>query len=425
MASTYHWKAGVNGNWVTGHHWDLPGSPSGSAVAVIDQPGTYAVTISAGATIDVAAVTLDSAFAQLDLYGTLQATHGITDDNGGIILEKTGTFAAGTTLTLGGSAGLVITSSRTLDNIRVEFSPVGIGEYPLIAVDGTTTLGSHAVLAFAAGIGDAVSGGFARTGPTLGVTGSMINHGTILVEASAEPSMQLDLFDNAGLLSFGAGAAISTQTDSAFTDFVNSGSIQLAAGATLGVRGQEYYVVATSSEILEGAFSSTGTITLAKGAVLEVDVSLNSTSLANIVSSGGTILVTGTLDNTGNTLNFSTDDSLASLLLASTGYTGAVPGVLTGGTLVAGAAETAFAMSPGTLQGVTQIGELVANGLSFDAGLTLLGGGGTGPGTLDAVNFTAVDNETLAHASLIVGDLGNALGLTLGASLSVTFAADA
>ena len=218
MASTYHWKAGVNGNWVTGHHWDLPGSPSGSAVAVIDQPGTYAVTISAGATIDVAAVTLDLAFAQLDLYGTLQATHGITDDNGGIILEKTGTFAAGTTLTLGGSAGLVITSSRTLDNIRVEFSPVGIGEYPLIAVDGTTTLGSHAVLAFAAGIGDAVSGGFARTGPTLGVTGSMINHGTILVEASAEPSMQLDLFDNAGLLGFGAGAAISTQTDSAFTD---------------------------------------------------------------------------------------------------------------------------------------------------------------------------------------------------------------
>src|SRR6516165_2114412 len=94
---------------------------------------------------------------------------------------------------------------------------------------------------------------------------------------------------------------------------------------------------------VSNAWSNTGTIT-ATNATVNLGGSFTLAALGTFNRSGGTVNLTGTLDNTGTTLAFT----------ATTGSWNLVNGTLLGGTVTeADGAELTFTSSGGMLNGVT------------------------------------------------------------------------
>jgi RHS repeat-associated protein len=140
---------------------------------------------------------------------------------------------------------------------------------------------------------------------------------------------------------------------------------------------------ATASTLtLAGPWSSTGSLGVSGGGTLNLAGTFTTADVASFSRNGGTVNLTGTLDNTGTTL----------ALDATTGSWNLASGALKNGTLSeAGGAELVFTPSGGTLDGVTA-----------DSDLDL---------TATGANVHIVDGLTLNNATVW---LGNASGPTYG-----------
>src|SRR5262249_27514152 len=153
-------------------------------------------------------------------------------------------------------------------------------------------------------------------------------------------------FTNQGTVNVSNGDRIHIQS----TNFSNAAAGTIAVGAN-----SEAYIAPDNS------WSNAGLITLASGAKLHVGGNFSAAGLGSITNSGGQILIEGTFDNTGNTLD-------------GTGFM--AQAVLNGGTVHSGTVTSAglvFSTNGGTLDGVTYKGPLdlsatstsvhIANGL--------------------------------------------------------------
>ena len=222
-----------------------------------------------------------------------------------------------------------------------------------------------------------------------------MGHGaTLIATAGVVP---FDSFDGNFVLG-GAGSIVNdgrliVAGPTAFADltggFTNAGSIDVGGG-TLEIDAN-------------ASFCNTGTVTLwGGGSTLLLDDDLSVAALGTVVGSG-TIVIGGTLDNTGNTLSLAYGSPFPNLQLGEAGS-----GVLQGGTVVSDGGPLAAGF--GVLSGVTWEGplslEFPADVLAVRDGVSVITPGG-GPGEIsitgsgDALVF--LDNETLNNTDVQLG----------------------
>lgn len=203
--------------------------------------------------------------------------------------------------------------------------------------------------------------------------------GTILVDGTAgyEPSLQIDT---------AAGATLSQPVEvlsgSALVEggFTLTGELSASGStATIGLFGGQDY------ESGQDQWLNLGTVAVSNGATLLLGGDETDADFGTLALSGATVILTGTLENAGHTLN----GTSGPLVGATLGYGGTV----IGGVLDAGALDLSFgslSYEGGVLDGVTLI-----NGLTMTGGAVTLAGGST----VYAGAGTAVGTITLAGSA--------------------------
>lgn len=294
-------------------------------------------------------------------------TNTVTIGSGGTASMNAVTIGGNNTLAVIGT----LIAQSIIDNAVLSFSgnrtlaatPMSVGGLVLVQSGGTLTLASNEPVT--------VSGAAA----SFGGGGSLISKGTI---------------SNAV-----AGSTLSIVPAS----FVNQGTIA-AAGGTLTIGFDDGLVGG-----VRGTWSNSGVISLSSQAALNLDGVVTTAGLGTI--NGATdVSLLGTLNNAGATLSVvGTGKPLGTVNLTQTG-------VVSGGT-IADASGTGFTFNSGAFSGVTYQGPLViandGGGLTVRNGLTAVGAGGTGAGTIsldgDAqLNF--VGSQTIDNASINLDGIG-------------------
>ena len=279
-AGTRQWL-GQTGNFGNAARWAPSGVPGASETASL--AGTVAYVATQTGTNSVGALILNNALANLTVAGSLTATGGLALQHGTLYLP--GTLRNTMVSQTGGS--LLATSGGTLDGVT------WLGN--LTASAGMTI--RNGLTLFAA---DGVSAGrMIVDGGTVTIADAeVIDRATIQLDGTLLAAADLTLGAHA-ILQAGPG-----QTRLSVTGrLANAGRILVSAG-TLGLGGS-----ATTG------FSNTGTITVSAGA--ELDLSVGAGSLAGLlagvltVDPGGTLVLAGTLDLGGASLDFRTGSPLA------------------------------------------------------------------------------------------------------------------
>ncbi len=405
------WKSGVSGDWATAANWSNGTVPGSGDDVTIGASGTYTVTINgpqaarslslkaAGATVVDSstlsmngALTLTAGTFQLNSGGvisgaTLSATGGVFLWNGGTLNGDTyrGTIdmsaansvlrigAAGLIATGSGGSGngtidltgngdqLVVTNNQTLDKATINIG--GASGYATI-YDYDTTSTNHTTT-FGAGLTINQTGVDAQLADYVGYAG--------------------DGFVNAGKIVAGVNGGqflISSQS------FANAGTIAVSNGDTMTINSANW--------------SNSGAMTVT-GATLRLNGAFTSASLAKITSNSSTVIIGGTVTNSGPALAVGTGAKLAQLTLASSGS-------INGGTIKD--AGAGFVWNSGTLSGVTYDGTLdmsaAGSVLKIGAGgLTAKNAAGTGPGTISLTGsgsqLIVLNNQTLDNATINIG----------------------
>ena len=430
MMPKYTWLTGTSADWTTGSDWDAGTYPDApDAEAIITGDGAYAVSIAAGETIAVDAVTLDAAGATLSVAGvlalggadallSLQAgalkgggvVQGGTIALGGGFLQMSGGTLDGVTVlgtlaparfyavnVMGGLTVLAadgsqpgsidltggvlnVLDSETLDNVGITIGGPFGGLQEMTAGD-TLTLGANASLEVAGGSLATVAGTTLDNlglmvldadlaGPPTGIAAAMVNDGSLLISGGAGNSWSFigASFTNAGAVEIGAQGALIV---SAGTGFANSGTIVIDAGATL--------------ELDQN-------VTLA---------ALTGPGGGSIDNEGGTLVVTGTLDLGGGTLGVDAGGLFGVLTLS---------GTVANGTIAPG--DGVLALPGATLDAIGVLGTLdIDNGaslysVSVEGGLRAVGGQAgllVNGGTLNLLDSETLDNFAIG---LGYGDIG-------------------
>ncbi len=537
--TTITWKGGADLNWFSPLNWIGNSAPQagddavigGSVTVTIDASSAAAagVTLTGGAALQVASnLALSGTLAgSLLLSGTLTGgtltTAPVTTGGtlvgvslayaapvlGGVVIDPATAASAaigvaGTlTLTPGLYGGSITLDPTLVQGVAVLQAGIGSGAVT-IAPAGTVLIGEAAALATTLPPAESV-----------GITGALLNEGTISgnfgYAASADVTIGGASFVNRGLvsldpvsiretLSSGPAPHSTTTTyteafgptlDISAADFVNLGTINLAGGTLelTGATASNQGVIALSdvptqfaggpgtltNEVVIGTagFSNTGTITADMVAIAAA------LSLAALGSIDGQLLISGTLDLGGGTLDathygsvFVTGTVRDGTLKSGTGTLtilgGAALDAVTvdqpGGITVYGpntlegipAGATAVTLDAATVKldfaaaasitgvGITAGGAGIADTLALDAGtvtldaastLTLLGGTLTvsGPGTLADDGSISVNAGTLSLGAALIGSgsLAVAAGATLldsgtvGGTLTITLGANA
>ncbi len=313
-------------------------------------------------------------------------------------LTNGSTFAAGSTVTVGSSAGLGIAQTQTVDNVAVT-----LNANSYVAVEGATSvvLGSGVTVSQAASTTGNVGANFDFTG-----TGNLTNQGTIQVlNASATTTVNPSgSFTNSGTLKVGGATAAILN--------IAPGGAGVATGSPTWTNTGSMVVDANGTLNLGGRMTTAG---------------LNLPGISRL-NSGGTINITGPLDNTAG-------GPLA--LTTATGSFGLAAGTISGGSITAtgGAALAPNTNSNNQLSGVT-IGTgavlnlsasntyvRLTNGSTFAAGSTVTVGSSAGLGiaqtqTVDNVAVTLNSNSYLAVEGATSAVLGS--GVTVSQTASTT-----
>jgi hypothetical protein len=429
--ATISWLSGVSNAWNTPAAWSGGVVPSGTLDDVgIAAPGSYTVSLGAADSVTVNSLVLNAPGAILSVGGTLalRGALGVLTLQSGV-LKGAGTLQggvlklAGGTLAMGGgtldgmtvlgtlapsrfsplavvngltvknAAGnghgtidltggaLSVLDSETLDNMAINLGGT-YGVLQLGAADAvapvTLTLGTQASLATSGG---AIAGAAGST---------LVNRGSMAVSLdlsgaglTIDPSLT-----NAGSMTIAAGSGnVATVNGLAFT---NAGQITLGNNATLNITNAA------------GIFANSGSITLGAGALLAIAQNLTLAGLGQVSNSAGKLVLSGTLDLAGGTLD-TASGAFARTTISGTVRSGtiyghggalALPGVTLDGITLRGTLDISQPLNATTGYTVT-----IANGLGADTQ------GGIVPVLLNAagdqLSFTG--STTLDNLSVIIG----------------------
>ncbi len=377
------------------------------------------VTLGTG-TLDVAAA---GAFSNLALSGTVKG--GVLAAGGGVLALPGATLdgvsvqgaldlsnpGAGYTVTV--KNGLTAIGPASIDARSDTLSFAGSATLDNLTVTIGQTAANFAQLHFPASGLQAVAGGTITLGAATVVTAegsafvavpSLVNHGSLVVAPAATLAFGTSILVNSASVSIGAGGKLSVAT------LANSGSITLDAAGTLEV---------DSSATLPQLIASIGSID----------------------TSGGQLVLGGTIDLLGGTLNVAATGLFSNLVLTGTVKNGTL--VESGGTLTMGAAASQFGVTVvagPTLDGVVFAGTLdlggPTKGIAIKNGLTVrsVDGGSSGTINLSGGQLTVLDTETLDNLAISLGapgapadavadsiwDANTGAALALGAGVVVT-----
>lgn len=345
----YAWNVG-NGNWSAAGSWTPAGGPPGlNDNATVNIAGTYTVTLNTNQSVHD--LTLNNATATLSQTGAKTLTVGgtvalaagkyILNDGtisggsitsaGGLLqpqvtggtlnnvavgvgvldfttfgqlkLQGTSTLAAGTTLNLNAGSRIGFQQTTALDNLTVNLA----GFSPALSVDGsnTLTLGSSTTIT-----STTPAGGLLTSGLFVGGTGVIQNKGLVRTTGSGLLFINPTSFVNqsGGIVRGSSGGTVQIQT----------GGVINQAGGTFDANGGTFNLLGTN-------WSNQGAITLGSG-TLNLGGSFTTAGIGTVNRTGGTVMITGALDNSAATL----------ALNASTGsYQLAQNGSITGGGVTA------------------------------------------------------------------------------------------
>jgi RHS repeat-associated protein len=390
LLSTVTWINLNGGDWDTASNWqDQSGVnrvPGPSDDAVINVAASPTITHAQGVTDTVQSLTAADPFilssGTLNITGTLSTSSSfqITGGTLGMATVQTGTTITATggggeslnNITLAGTvvaaqAVLFATGGLTMESgslIQVgdaghtgsiQFSGDqtvgGTGEFRFVGEGGGFNIFDNLTLA----PGITIHG---TNGTLFNVTGSLTNQGTI----SSDSSGAISLNGNPG----------TSATNAA------SGTLAAAGGTlNLGFINSDNY-----------QWSNAGQILVQPNSTLNLGARFTTAGLGAYTNNGGTINLTGTLNNTGATL----------ALNSGTGSWFLAGGTVDGGT-VATADGTALIAGGGTLQGVTLGGTV--NGNAEPGTLTDPTGGITVNGGLTLVNNTVIQVGDASHSGFI------------------------
>jgi hypothetical protein len=349
----------------------------------------------------------------------------------------------GTINVTGKGAILYVDNTQTVSSVMINIgASAGSATFGLYHVftslptSETLTLASTTVVDFK-GYGTLTSGNFGGDG--------IVNYGLIEQTAGLTSAITGSAFTNDGTLTASDAKgvfAIDTNT------FVNSANINVSNGDQLVLASFNSITLSATSAISVGArstlkigqsfgsttWSNLGAITLATNSTLDLGGEFTLSEVGTITNNGGAVYVTGTLNNTGQTLS-------------GTGALGVVD--LNGGTVLGGIVEStgvkfasggASSVSTSTLNDVTFYGPLNLTGqnqsVALTGGTTIVGSSGTGPGVvnvsgldaqLDFAGTQTVSNLTLnitggnGPASLGFQDFNGSSIITLASSATLDF----
>jgi hypothetical protein len=358
---------------------------------------TYIGTLSLGA---ADAVTLADN-SVLAVSGGGGGTAAVNGAGAALLLEGAATLLDNATIGLGGNSGTAslgttdswLATQATTATLGANLTIVQDGKFAAVDANATTPVHGFGLSDTLVNEGNIVAG-FAGGTFTIGGYGTFINQGTIT--ASNQATLVLN--------------AIA---------FANTGTIALSGGATavLGGPADVYGQVP--------AWSNSGVISL-NNATLVLSGAMSTGQLGRI-SGTGTIVLAGTLANTGATLTLGTGGQLPALSLAGTIIGGSI--VDPGGNLAISAGGAAL------LDGVTDSGTLNLGAagayLTVRDGLTLIGtanvtGAGSEIGFLGSQTFNGAQVSLGAAGTAAVIDVLHNYGqqgattLTLGGGTTIT-----
>jgi len=457
--TTFTWAAGVSGDWGMGSAWLPDGAApnAGDAAVLIDAPGDYTVTIangegfvantvsldSAGAMLSVQAggtLTLDGAAAALTVTagifdlagllvggtvtagigGTLQLDTGATLENvtwqgplavgdgqtltvlGGLTVEAAGGAPGSIDLSAGGGL-LNVQGNATLNNVTLDFGGNSDDRLDDPANDGATlTLGGGFTLTQGGGT-DILGAPYYNPGPLADSRDTLINNGTIDADGGTL-AIYDGTFSNTGSIAAAGGDVLVDGSS-----FGNSGSISIAADGTLDLSNTtlandgQISIGAGGELILNAVASDSGGITLDSVGTLDLQGPL--TDLDGVTGDGGVLLIGGSLDLGGGTLDVRPTGPTSTVEVSRTA-------TLADGTVIADGGTLALNRTA-ILQAITWQGPLTfayGQQLNVVGGLTVEAAGGA-PGSIDLSAggglLDVLDSETLNTATLNFGQRGS------------------
>lgn len=437
---------GRSGDWATAADWSHGVPDSATATAVLGGAKHFTLTVGAGESFAVGAVSISDAAATLALAGTLTLSGDLSLGAATLDLMTGGEIAGGTIVT---GTGALDFGGGTLDacdiigplnlggarpdlliagGLKVSAAGGGAGQVSLGASGGTIVFeGSQAfngaTISSEAGYNNSIQ----ATGTlTLGTQAlfsavnsrttfsgvDVVNAGTIDTSGSAAGiSLKVDTFTNKGAISVGGYfGSVYVGGDS----FTNHGQISVSGGGShFNSYAHEFLNAADGSmtvasggtiamgDYLQGLindrFNNLGTITVDYGGALVMSGNFSARQIGDVVNDGA-LQLKGNIDNAQGTLTFGAGGLGGDVTLYATIHGGVVVG------------NSASLDLQGALDNVDWRGTLdllsYAN-LAIENGGTFTGINGTGPGTVlvegELSSLILVGNETIDNATIYLG----------------------
>ena len=416
----------------TAGSWSNTGTMNVQAGATLNLGGSY-TTAGLGIFPPAPAGSFSRTGGTVNLTGTLDntgSTLALDSRTGGWNVFG-GTIIGGTITTSGGNVLTAVNSSNTMSGVTL---------------DGTLDMGSVFAPKMNVTSGLTLNGTILLGGTSVGEVGTLTAQGTqawsgtgsILFGGIDTTSLTIS---SGATLTLGAGLTLHGQSGEISGTFINQGTINAdLAGRTAGSTADEDWTLIGTGWINQGTlqvdngatlktagtWSNTGTMNVQAGATLNLGGSYTTAGLGifapapagSFSRTGGTVNLTGTLDNTGSTL----------ALDSRTGGWNVFGGTIIGGTIttsggnVLTAVNSSNTISGVTLDGTLDMGSVFAPKMNVTSGLTLNGtillGGTSGS---DVGTLTAQGTQTWSGTGSILfgGSDTTSLAISSGATLTL------
>jgi len=441
---------------VSPSNWTNPGALIASANTVLTLAGAWSSTGTITATS--ATVNLGGTFSSTGLVitrtgGTINLTGAMTNTGNTVTFTATtgawnllgGTINGGTLVFTASDRLLMTSSGGTLADVQVNGELLLDTTNAAVRVAGTTRFAAARLSANNAGIqfapgytlNDLVVAEGAATGQRT-ITGAVGGNGTITISstgvirlaAGAGANLTIQNSNSATVINNGLISAEAAGRSLTFnnTTFTNNGATQVSAG-TLDISPTNWSnagsVTASNAVLnLAGTWSSTGTIVATNSTVNLGGVFL--TTGFSLSRTGGVVNVTGQMNNTGNTFNFT----------PSTGAWNLSGGSISGGAInFIGSDRLLITPNAGTLFDVQVNGELLfdtTNAVARMAGTTRFTAARLSASNASiqfapgyTLNDLVVAEGAAAGQRSITGAVGGNGALTIGATGVIRLAAGA